>query len=229
MILPIILGLCGVLCIMLQPLRLIAKPKFASFGSKAFASMLFCLAGVAAAGGRERLNWQAAAMLFGFCLAAIGDVLLAVEPILQNPEKDKNFAFALGGAAFVLAHGVNLAVLCSRMAFSVPLLPIFAVLPMLYVILWRSGVLKLGKNAAPIMIYALLLGAMLWASAGILLRDRFLGLLVLPAVMLLAFSDTFVFYGQFGSKKLKSRTFSWLVMFPYYLAQTLMACVVMYI
>lgn len=226
MVLPIILGLCGVLCILLRPLRLLAKPQFAGFGSKAFASMLFCLAGAAAAAGRERMNWQAGAMLLGFCLAAVGDILLAVEPILKNPEKDRAFAFALGGAAFVLAHGINLAVLCSRTAFHAWLLPLLAALPALYLLLWRLGIFRPGKAGAPIVVYALLLSAMLWAAAGIWTRDRVLGSLALPAVILLAFSDTFVFYGQFGAKKLGSPAFSWLVMFPYYLAQTLMACVI---
>ena len=229
MYLPMILGLGGVLCIMLRPLRLVAKPKYAGFGSKAFASMLFCLAGATAAWSRERFNWQAAAMLLGFCLAALGDVLLAAEPVLKNPEKHRDLAFALGGAAFVLAHGINLAVLCSRTQLSLWTLPLLAILPALYLILWRRKILNLGKNTVPILIYALLLSAMLWAAAGILARERLLGLLVLSAVVLLAFSDTFVFYGQFGRKKISGRAFSWLVMFPYYIAQTLMACVVIYI
>jgi len=229
MLLTIVLGLGGVLCIMTQPLRLVAKPNYAGFFSKACASLLFCLAGAAAAWSRESLSWQAAAMLLGFCLAAVGDVLLAAEPVLKNPEKSRGLVFALGGAAFVLAHGINLAALCSRTAFSAWLLPLLAVLPALYLILWQRRILNLGKNGTPIMVYALLLGAMLWAAAGILIDERLLGLLALPAVILLAFSDTFVFYGQFGRKRLSGTAFSWLVMFPYYIAQTMMACIVIYI
>ena len=229
MLLSIVLGLGGVLCIMLRPLRLFAKPQYAGFASKAFASLLFCLAGAAAAWSRESLSWQAGAMLLGFCLAAVGDVLLAAEPVLKNPEKRRDMVFALGGVAFVLAHGINLAVLCSRTQFMIWTLPLLAVLPALYLVLWRRKILNLGKNTVPIMIYALLLSAMLWAAAGILTCDLPLGLLILPAVILLAFSDTFVFYGQFGRKKISGRAFSWLVMFPYYIAQTLMACVVIYI
>ena len=220
------LGLCGVLCIMLQPIRMLLKGPMAGLASKAFASMFFCLAGVAGAAQRERLNWQAAALLFGFCLACLGDILLAVEPILKNPERDKNYAFVTGAVPFFLAHVLNLAVLLSRGAFNPWLLALLPVLPAMYAVLWRRGTLNFGKVGGPLLIYALLLGALIWAAAQ---TGGTLRLLALPAACLLALSDTSLFFFNFGPKREQGRPgagFSWLVMFPYYLAQALMACAV---
>ena len=225
MLLTVLLGLCGVLTIMVRPLRFVIKSPKAGFASKAFASMFFCLAGVSGAAQRESLNWQAAALLFGFCLACMGDVLLAVEPILANPERDKDYAFMMGAVPFFLAHVLNLVVLLSRWDFAPWLLPLLVVLPALYAVLWKLKIINFGKVGGPLLVYALLLGSLVWAAAqaGGLLRW-----LVLPATCLLALSDSSLFYFNFGPKKAQGRgePFSWLVMFPYYLAQALMACAV---
>ena len=229
MLLTIALGLCGVLCIMVHPLRLIVKGPIAGIASKAFASMFFCLAGVAGAAQRGQLNWQAAALLFGFCLACLGDILLAVEPILKDPERDKNYAFVTGAVPFFLAHVLNLAVLISRGGFNPWLLVLLLPLPSLYALLWQRKIFDFGKVGGPLLIYALLLGALIWAAAQ---TGGALRLLALPAACLLALSDTSLFYFTFGPKKEQGHPgagFSWLVMFPYYLAQALMACAVAFV
>ena len=229
MILTIALGLCGVLCIMLQPFRFAVKGPFAGFAGKTFASMFFCLAGVAGAAQRGQLNWQAAALLFGFCLACLGDILLAIGPILKDPERDKNYAFAMGAVPFFLAHVLNLAVLVSRADFSFWTLALLPVLPIAYAVLWRQGIFKFGKVGGPLLVYALLLGTLVWGAAQ---TGGTLRLLALPAAFLFALSDTSLFYFNFGQKKKPNRTgkeFSWLVMFPYYAAQALMACAVAYV
>jgi len=226
--LTIALGLCGVLLIMLRPLRFVLKGPMAGFANKAFASMFFCLAGVAGtAARRELLNWQAAALLFGFCLACLGDVLLAIEPVLDDPARTKGYAFTVGAVPFFLAHVLNLVVLFSRGDFIPWLLPLAAVLPALYAILWKRKILNFGKVGGPLLIYALLLGALILAAA---LTEGALRWFALPAACLLAFSDTALFLFTFGPKKEHpGRGFSWLVMFPYYLAQALMACAVVFV
>ena len=229
MILTGTLGLCGVLCIMLQPMRRLIKGPFGSFAGKAFASMFFCLAGVAGAAGREFLNWRAAALLFGFCLACLGDVLLGIEPILNNPARDKDYTLAAGAAPFFLAHALNLAVLFPRGDLQPWLLPVLLVLPLLYLILWNRKVFDFGKAGAPLVIYALLLGALVWAAAQ---AEGTLRWFALPAALLFALSDTALFYFNFGPKKNTDHAgkgFSWLVMLPYYLAQALMACAVAFV
>ena len=224
MLLTIALGLCGVLCIMLHPLRFVVKGPFAGFAGKAFASMFFCLAGVAGAAQRGQINWQAAALLFGFCLACLGDILLAAEPVLANPARDKNYAFVTGAVPFFLAHVLNLAVLLSRGEFNPWLLTLLPVLPMVYAILWQRKIFDFGKVGGPLLIYALLLGALIWAAAQ---TGGALRMFTLPAACLLALSDTSLFFFTFGPKKGRPGAgFSWLVMFPYYLAQALMACAV---
>jgi len=224
MLLTLGLGLCGVLMIMLHPLKWLVKGPFAGLAGKAFASMFFCLAGVAGAAQRERLNWQAAALLFGFCLACLGDVLLAVEPVLKNPERDKNYAFVMGAVPFFLAHVLNLAVLLSRGEFAPWLLPLLLILPAAYAVLWRRGVLNFGKVGGPLLIYALLLGALIWAAAQ---TGGTLRWLSLPGTCTLALSDTSLFFFNFGPKREgRPGSFSWLVMFPYYMAQAIMACAV---
>jgi len=224
---PMALGLCGVLCILLQPMRLVLKGPMGGFACKIVSSMFFCLAGVAGAAQRERLNWQAAALLLGFCLACLGDVLLAVGPVLYRPEKDTDFAFMAGAAPFFLAHVLNLAVLLSRAQISPWLTPLLLVLPAVYALLWRRKFFDFGKLGGPLLIYALLLGALVWAAA---LTGGALRRLSLPAACLFALSDTALFRFNFGPKKNRPpAAFSWLVMFPYYLAQALMACAVAFV
>jgi len=71
---------------------------------------------------------------------------------------------------------------------------------------------------------------MLWAAAQAAQTDARLGLFILPATALFAFSDTCLFLSYFGNRKTKPRrSFMWLVMFPYYMAQTLLACAIAYV
>ncbi|MCL1952502.1 MAG: lysoplasmalogenase [Oscillospiraceae bacterium] len=227
MFFPAALGLCGVLCIMLQPARLLLKGPMGRFANKIFSSMFFCLAGVAGASLRERLDWQAAALLFGFCLACLGDALLAIGPVLAHPERDKGYAFVMGAVPFFLAHVLNLAVLLSRAEASPWLLPLLLVLPAVYAVLWRRKIFHFGRVGGPLLVYALLLGALAWVAAQTHGALRWLSL---PATCMLALSDTSLFYFNFGPKKeTPGGAFSWLVMFPYYLAQALMACAVAYV
>jgi len=169
MLLTIALGLAGVLFIMVGPVRFALKGPIGGLANKAFASMFFCLAGVAGAAQRESLRWQAAALLFGFCLACLGDVMLAMEPVLDDPARDRNYAFAVGAVPFFLAHVINLAVLLSRGTFTPWLLPLLAVLPAAYAILWKRKLLNFGKAGIPLLLYALLLvSIMLFRPQGLL-------------------------------------------------------------
>ena len=226
MILPVALGACGVLCIMLQPVRLLLKGPMGGFACKIFSSMFFCLAGVAGAAARERLNWQAAALLSGFCLACLGDIMLAIGPVLHTPEKNGDYANTMGAVPFFLAHVLNFAVLLSRGGLS-PWLLLSPVLPALYAVLWKRKLLDFGRQGVPLLVYGLLLGALVPAAATT--RGPLLWL-SLPASCLFALSDTSLFLFNYGPKRgTGGAKFSWLVMFPYYLGQTLIACAVAYV
>jgi len=238
--LPLIfaIGLLGVLTIMLQPLRLFMKRKnFAGLGNKAFASLFFCIAGVVAAGMRDFINWQAAIMLLSFCLAAIGDVLLAMGPVLKEPRKDQPFIFAVGGASFAAAHILTFVALLSFVPFDDFDWRTFGIalfLPLIYIAFWIRGKLKLGRNGGPIVFYALILSALLWAAIHTLAVDQTLGLFTIAVAVLYIISDTALFFSNFGSdkakKKLRSgKSFLFLVMLPYYLAQALLACALLVI
>jgi len=232
MILTVALGLCGVLCIMLQPARKLLKGPMGGFAGKIFSSMFFCLAGVAGAAQRVRrgepFNWQTAALLLGFCLACLGDIMLALEPVLENPEKDRNYARAMGAVPFFLAHALNLAVLLSKVELNpLLLLPAALLLPALFAVLWQRKILDFGREGVPLLIYGLLLGALLSAAAWT--RSPLLWF-ALPASCLFALSDTALFLFIFGKKQENERVKTvWLVMFPYYLAQALMACAVVFV
>ena len=232
------IGLLGVLTIMVPPLRLFMKKKsFAGLGNKAFASLFFCIAGVVAAGMRESIHWQASVVLLSFCLAAIGDVLLAMGPVLQEPKKEQPFIFAVGGASFAAAHVLTLVALLPfvRLAgFDWRTLGIALVLPLVYAALWARGKLQLGRNGGPIVFYALVLSALLWAATQAFVVNRTLGLLAIAVAVLYIISDTALFFSNFGrdaakEKLRRGKSFLWLVMLPYYLAQALLACAVIVI
>ena len=231
-------GLLGVLVIMIQPLRLFMKRKnFAGLGNKAFASLLFCIAGVVAAGMREFINWQAAVVLLSFCLAAIGDVLLAMGPVLKDPKKDQPFHLAFGGASFAAAHVLTLVALLAFVPFDNfdwRTVGIALFLPLIYIALWIRGKFRFGRNGGPIVFYALILGALLWAAAHAFAANRTLGLLAIAVAVLYIASDTALFFSNFGRDEIKAKlrsgkSFLWLVMLPYYLAQALLACAVIVI
>jgi|GEM_PF-3545436 len=232
------IGLLGVLTIMIQPLRLFMKKKnFAGLGNKAFASLFFCIAGVIAAGLRDFISWQAAIVLLSFCLAAIGDVLLAMGPVLKEPRKDQPFIFAAGSTSVAAARVLIFAALLSFVPFDNfdwRTLGIALFLPLIYAALWIRGKLKFGRRSGLIVIYGLILGALLWAATHALAFDLILGLLTIAAAVLYIISDTALFFSNFGSNKVKERlrsgkSFLWLVMLPYYTAQALVACAVLVI
>lgn len=229
MTLTIIFAAIGLVFAVLRPLRFFAKPPFAGFGSKGFGSMFFCLAGVAATAQRDYVSWQAALLLMGLCLAAAGDIMLAAEPVLHLPEKDKNYAFVMGSVMMLLSHGLNVAALLSRANFMWQLLVPMVGLPIIYAILWATKVLRLGKAGLPVLFYALVLGAEFCAAtqAGMALGQ--VGQLAVPAVVLFLWSNTALFLANFGRKQVEDRSrgvFLWVVILPYYVAQGLMACVV---
>ena len=209
---------------MLKPVRLIAKPPAAGFGSKAYASIFFCLAGLAAAAQKESLTLPVMGLLMGFFLAATGDILLAMGPMLAIGVKS-NGVFLLGGAAFVRAHGLNLAVLLHHAApLNLYLLQIILLLPVIYAILWKTGVFRFKKAGVPVLAYAAILSAMLMAAASAK------SLLLLGIVLLYITSDTSLFLANFSSERVQPRAwkaFSFTVMLPYYLAQAGLAVFVL--
>jgi hypothetical protein len=233
-----LLGGLGVVVIMTNPLRMLHRQPIAALGNKALASLCFCLAGVVAAAQREQLSFPAAGLLMGFLLAMVGDIFLALEPVLAHPERDRGFAFLAGGLPFLLAHAVNLAVLWQ--AAPVPagswwLLPGVLLLPGVYALLWGTGLLRLGKAGGGLLVYAALLSALLTAAVSLAVfapTPRRLAALALPAALLFIASDTSLFLATFGHEKLQPKIkahFSFFVMLPYYLAQALMASVVLYL
>ncbi|MDR3314490.1 MAG: lysoplasmalogenase [Oscillospiraceae bacterium] len=230
--LVLLLGGCAVLAIMTTPLRLFSRSRAAGFGSKCIASALFCLAGLAAAGQRATLPPQAAALLLAMFFALVGDVLLALEPLLASPAQSRPFVFLAGAVPFLLAHVLNLAVLLhlappQRWMLAVLLLP-----PLAWALLWGFGVWKPGAQGAALLVYAAVLGGLLAAAAHLARQGQVVGWLALPASLLFLLSDSALFTATFGAEALAAkvkRRFSFWVMLPYYLAQGCMAVCVLFV
>jgi len=223
------LGILSILVIMLQPLKFVLKKRegFASFGNKAIASLLFCVAGAVAAGQRSMITWQVAVLLFGMLLAAIGDCLLAMRPVFDDP-KHEDFIFPMGGLSFAVAHVLTFVALVSYVQFDLfpfdwRTLGFVLFLPLIYIGLWLRGNLELGKRGVPIVIYALILGGILWAA---MMANELLAVMV---ALLYMFSDTALFFSNFGKKKCSERKLAWLVLLPYYAAQVALAYLIMII
>ena len=221
------LGALSVLAIVLQPLKHVLKKRkgFAQFGNKTIASMLFLMAGTVAAGMRETMNWQVAALLFGMCLAVIGDCLLAIGPALDE-KKHEDFIFPMGGVSIAAAHVLTFVALLSFVdfeGFDWRTLGIAAFLPIIYVALWLRRKLIFGKHGVPIVFYALILGGILWAA---MLSNNFLAVVV---ALLYMFGNTALFFSKFGKKSFSRHKMTWLVLLPYYMAQAVLAYVMMII
>jgi len=119
MYLAIALGVLSILVILLQPLKYVLKKRagFASLGNKSTASLLFCIAAAVAVGMREDIPWQVAVLLFGLCLAAVGDVLLAMGPVFID-DKIEKFIFPLGRVCLAAAFGMSLLALFVRFGWN---------------------------------------------------------------------------------------------------------------
>ncbi|MDR1464803.1 MAG: lysoplasmalogenase [Oscillospiraceae bacterium] len=239
MILTVALGAGSVLIMVGKPVLLrlglqkcaAARSSAFGFACKVTASTLFCLAGISAAAQQERLRFRAAGMLLAFCCALVGDILLAMGPLLHS-EEYKTFLYLLGGGPFLLSQLCYTATFLSLARLRLWLLPVILMLPLLVGILWGAKALRMKAEGIAVLVYAGALSAMVMAAVNLALDGGMLGRLVLPAALLFAASDTALFLANLGAPKVKAwleRQFTVCVMLPYYLAQALFAATLMYL
>ncbi|MDR2525508.1 MAG: lysoplasmalogenase family protein [Oscillospiraceae bacterium] len=226
------LGMASVLAILCKPLRFLGAGAASGFASKALASSLFCAAGVAAAAQRDTFSLSAAALLLAMLLALTGDLLLAIEPILEYPTRDRSFFFVMGALPFFLAHALNMAVLWYSAPFSVRMLLRALLSAFCWALLWLRGVWKPGAQGVALLLYGTVLGAAMAAAVELCAVRVRLGVVVLPASLAFIASDTALFSAVFGRGRgcgWIKRHFSLCVMLPYYAAQALMALCILWI
>ncbi|MDR3345059.1 MAG: lysoplasmalogenase [Oscillospiraceae bacterium] len=220
----IIIGLLSVMTVTLRVLTAAGKSSASGgFAAKAIASVLFCMAGIAAVSGHE-ITLPRAGMLAAFIFAFMGDVFLGLGPFTH--EKHKSFFFTLGSVPFLLAQLLYIAVLISLAPLKAALLPIAFALPVLYLLLiGRRTLAYLCENTVPILCYGAVVSVMVMAAANAFAAGHAAGAFALPAGVLFAISDTALFLHNFGNDRVRAqgKTLTALVMLPYYAAQALFA------
>jgi len=237
MTIPYILALaCILMSLAVATLRAFDHYRW-GFAAKCVASTLFCLTAVAALGQRiAPTNGAATRIFIGLALGMVGDVLLGLAPLLS---KKMNFACSgLGGAAFFVGHIFYIHALLIGVAVHWPFLVLLPVIPLLFIVLYKTKTFDPGKRIIPIFGYGIVLGIMMVAALNYALNmaDGPLGNLPIALLMwvpgiLFAISDTSLFLRGFGAKKLDRFAvhFDFAVMLPYFSAQAIFALLVAYI
>jgi uncharacterized membrane protein YhhN len=199
------------------------------FLSKLISSALFCLTGIIAAFSRGRLDIFAALMLIALAAAFAGDILLAAPAFLKD--EYKGLFSAAGGAAFLFSHLLYIVVFLCAAPPILYLIPVAAVVPILYGCFIKAKLLSPKKNSVPIVAYGAVLGCLIFSASGLALNGLVLGYLALPAALLFVLSDTALFFYNFGHRPFAvSRTaVNYLILLPYYAAQALFAVAVFFL
>jgi uncharacterized membrane protein YhhN len=228
MIAVIVCGVFGVSAVLVR--RLFFKNgRLAGFGCKVLASFLFCVAGIFAVLERG-IDLFSALMLVAFVLAFAGDILLALAGFAD--EKSVAFFSMVGGAAFLGGHIMYIAAFFGTTKFHPYLIPIFFVLPILCAFLIKTKRINPGKNTLPVLLYSAVLGAMLTSVINLAASGNDAGILAVIAGALFVFSDTALFFFNFGNEKIRGlhgKLFIFLVHIPYFAAQFLFAATILLI
>ncbi|MDR0531177.1 MAG: lysoplasmalogenase [Oscillospiraceae bacterium] len=194
--------------------------------AKLLASLLFCLAAFWAAAKRAQpLNPQTALMLMALIMGFMGDILLGLDRFV--PPEDRTFLTMMGGVPFFFGHVLYIILLLSEAPLHWPLLLLLPLAPLVFFALQKLHVFELGRHWKMFLTYGLVLGCMMLSTLNLALRGGALGRLMWCPGVLFAISDTTLFLSSFG--KQKRRAHAYLVMLPYYAAQTLFALSVMYL
>ena len=199
----------------------------ARFVCKMVSSMLFCLVAFWAAVGRDApMNLQASLMLGALVLGLVGDIVLGLDMFMKK--EHRKFTFILGGTPFFLGHLLYIVLLLSYGGIQWHLVALLPVVPMLFLLFNRFGLIKLDKMMLPLAAYGLVLGAMMLATLSLAAQGGALGRWMWYPGILFTISDGSLFlrtYGQGPLKKMKP-AFAYTVMLPYYAAQGIFALTV---
>jgi uncharacterized membrane protein YhhN len=228
MIAVIVCGALGVSAVLIRQL-FFKGGKLTGFACKVLASFLFCIAGIFAVLERG-IDPRSALMLAAFVSAFAGDILLALSGFAD--EKSNAFFSAIGGAAFLGGHIMYIIVFFGAAKFNPYLIPIFFILPTAYAFLIRTKRVNPGKNVLPVWLYSVVLGAMLTSVINLAAARNRAGILAVIAGALFVFSDTALFFFNFGSEKIRmlhGKLFIFLVHIPYFAAQFLFASTIILI
>jgi len=205
--------------------------------AKCVASTLFCLTAVAAMGQRSLpANGAAMRILIGLALGLVGDVFLGLAPLVSK--KMNLVCSGLGGAAFFTGHIFYIRALLMGVPMRWPLLVLLPVVPLLFLVLYKTRIFNPGKRIIPIFGYGVVLGAMMVAALNYALNmvggplgNLPIALLMWVPGVLFAISDTSLFLRTFATEKIERFPvpLDFAVMLPYFSAQAIFALLVAYI
>ncbi len=205
------------------------------FVSKLIASLLFCAAGLYAAGQREQMNIYVALLLGALILGLVGDILLGLDRFV--PEEARRFLFKMGGVPFFFGHVLYIVLLLPVGNFDPGVLLILPVVPVVFLVLQRVKLVDFGRDLVPLMLYGAFLSAMMMTTVNVARQGAALPqgeslarLMILPGI-LFAVSDITLFVGRYGNEKTRkgAPVFAHVIMLTYYSAQAMFALAVRYI
>ena len=238
MTLPYLLAIaCVLMSLVVAILRTFDKHRW-GLAAKCTASVLFCLTAVAAFSQRGMPGNGATTRIFiGLALGIVGDVFLGLAPLFDSKKKDL-LCSGLGGAAFFTGHIFYIRALLMDVPVHWPFLLLMPVVPLLFLILYKTKLFDPGWRFIPIFGYGIVLSTMMAAAlnyamhmAGGPLSGLPISLLIWLPGILFSFSDTSLFLRGFGSQKLGcfAAHLDFAVMLPYFSAQAIFALLTAYI
>lgn len=172
-------------------------------------------------------NWKVL-VIAGLVFGMLGDIFLSSENVVAD-KKALGILTVAGGLFFAVGHVIYVVWLL-RFVEAFNYYTLFAVfgMPALFLALCLTNVMKAGKIAPLVTLYAGFLGTMLMGAINVFvqLSPERIASLILAGGILFAVSDTTLAYYNFGHKN--QTKVKYLYMTTYYVAQILFALTLIY-
>jgi len=171
------------------------------------------------------------AIIVGLILGMLGDIFLCLYDVKQNPQR-KNMIQTVGIIFFFLGHICYMFNFLTLQPIKLYLLPIVAILPIVYVILAAKKVLTTTfiQNVM-LTIYYCALGVLLMSSINLIVLNGATAftIVVLIATVLFISSDTVLGLSWFAPKAKLHKDHDYYIILSYYAAQCLFAMSIYFI
>lgn len=219
--------LCA-LCMVGAVIKCVGEVKgklYIEVSSKHIASILFLAVGITASACFSNSLKYSFIIIFGLIFGLLGDIFLSVGNSFMNDRVTKRYFDAWGIMSFFFGHICYSVAMLDTGRFIYWLIPFMFILPTIYAILAKKGIVTTGKITIPMMVYFFVLNATLVIAINrVILNNSISAFMTIIASCLFIASDIMLGLKGFApSMAHKKNLFAYTVILTYYPAQLLYA------
>ncbi|MDR0696986.1 MAG: lysoplasmalogenase [Christensenellaceae bacterium] len=192
---------------------------------KSLASLLFCATGLLAILLSRTFSVYSLGVMAALILGLVGDIFLCLDSLLPE-EKSKMLMNGIGLLAFLAGHVFFIIIFMQKAPFKLQTLPIILIIPLLFLFAHKLRLINSPKSVViPCLVYGMFLGLTVTSTVSLYLTERSLAhLIALFAALLFTISDSTLVIRFFSvSNERKNYILMYVVLFSYYMAQSLFA------